>query len=103
MKVILTEAAWDDLFHIGKTIAAHNRNRANSFVDQLYNSCRELGLMPRAYPLLPDHEASGIRRRVHGNYLIFYRIGADAIEIIHALHGAVDYARLLFPDGDDEA
>ena len=52
--------------------------------------------MPRAYPLLPNWEDRGVRRRVHGNYLIFYRIGPDAVEVLHVLHGAMDYERMLF-------
>jgi len=43
--------------------------------------------------------AYGIRCRVHGNYLIFYRIDPDKLTIIHALQGARDYELLLFPDG----
>jgi toxin ParE1/3/4 len=54
--------------------------------------------MPRAYPLLPNWEDRGVRRRVHGNYLIFYRISADVVEFLHVLHGATDYERVLFPD-----
>jgi len=30
--------------------------------------------------------------------LIFYRVGIDAIEVIHILHGARDYEPLLFPE-----
>ena len=52
--------------------------------------------MPQAFPLVPRFEHTGIRRRVHGNYLIFYRIGPDAVDIIHIMHGAMDYERLLF-------
>jgi toxin ParE1/3/4 len=40
--------------------------------------------------LVPRHEGAGIRRRPHGNYLIFYRIGVDRIEVVHVLHGAQD-------------
>ncbi|MEF3365520.1 type II toxin-antitoxin system RelE/ParE family toxin [Methylocystis sp. 9N] len=39
-----------------------------------------------------------MRRRVHGDYLIFYRIQPSAVEILHVLHGAMDYERLLFPE-----
>jgi plasmid stabilization system protein ParE len=45
---------------------------------------------------VPRHEHLGIRRRPFGNYLIFYRVGA--IEVVHVLHGARDYERLLFPE-----
>jgi toxin ParE1/3/4 len=30
--------------------------------------------------------------------LIFYRIGPDAKEVVHILHGARDYEPLLFPE-----
>jgi hypothetical protein len=59
--------------------------------------------MPRAYPLLPNWEDRAVRRRVHGNYLIFYRIGPDAVEVLHVLHRAMDYEQILLPavDADD--
>ena len=53
--------------------------------------------MPERHPLLRRHQSIGIRRRVHGNYLIFYRIDADRVEILHILHGAMDYDAVLFP------
>ncbi len=52
--------------------------------------------MAYSYPLLPDHGESGIRRRVYGRYLIFYRVVDDDVEIVHILHGAMDYQSILF-------
>ncbi|WP_245268319.1 type II toxin-antitoxin system RelE/ParE family toxin [Mesorhizobium sp. WSM2561] len=52
--------------------------------------------MPERYPLLQRHRSSGVRRRVHGSYLIFYRITTDAVEIPHVLHGAMDFDAILF-------
>ncbi len=75
---------------------ADNPARAASFVDELYDRCLTLGDNPRAFPLLPDHEGKGIRRRVFGNYLIFYRVIDETTEVLHVLHGAQDYERLLF-------
>jgi plasmid stabilization system protein ParE len=46
----------------------------------------------------PGHEEGGIRRRPWGNYLIFYRVGDDSVQILHVLHGARDYEKILFPD-----
>ena len=54
--------------------------------------------MPERYPLFERHRSSGIRRRVHGNYLIFYRVGADTLEIVHVLHGAMDLGTISFLD-----
>ena len=38
-------------------------------------------------------------RRVHGRYLIFYRVNKDRITILHVLNGAMDVEALLFPEG----
>jgi toxin ParE1/3/4 len=54
--------------------------------------------MPRRYPLVPRYEKFGIRRTVYQDYLIFYRIHVEVIEIIHVLQGARDYETLLFPN-----
>lgn len=98
MIVVIGETAWDDMLRIGLSIKQDNPARAASFVDELYRSCKDTGHMPHAAPLLQNHENSGIRRRVHGNYLIFYRIGPQAVEILRVLHGARQYEQLLFPE-----
>ena len=57
--------------------------------------CLGLGEMPERFPLVPHYEAAGLRHRAHGNYLIFYRIEADRIVVIHILNGAQDYSSIL--------
>ncbi|WP_202314807.1 type II toxin-antitoxin system RelE/ParE family toxin [Mesorhizobium sp. L-8-10] len=47
---------------------------------------------------MPQEPCAGHRRRVHGNYLIFYRASGENVEILHVLHGAMDYERILFPE-----
>jgi plasmid stabilization system protein ParE len=98
MKVVITEAAFADLLEIGRAIAQDNTARAETFVGELYDRCRQLGAMPRAFPLLPEWEERGVRRRTCGNYLIFFRIDTDQVQVLHILHGARDYASVLFPD-----
>jgi toxin ParE1/3/4 len=98
VKVIFAPAAVSDLFAIGDYIRPDNPTRAQTFVDELIDHCYTLTDMPRRYPLVPRYEHWGIRRCVHGNYLIFYRVGDDLIEIVHVLNGAMDYEPLLFPD-----
>lgn len=98
MRVVITAAAYADLVHIGREIKKDNPTRAETFVAELHDRCQRLGAMPRAFPLLPDWEDRGIRRRPHGDYLIFYRVQAEQVEILHVLHGARDYERILFPD-----
>ena len=97
MKLVITDEATADLKEIGDWIAAANPRRALSFVDELKNRCACLIDMPHAYPLLPRHGASGVRRLPHGEYLVFYRVRKDTVEIVHVLHGARDYEAILFP------
>jgi toxin ParE1/3/4 len=98
MKVFFAPAAKLDLLSIGEHIGLENPDRAVSFVDELIDHCYTLADLPRRYPLVPRYEHWGIRRCVHGNYLIFYRVREDAVDIVHVLHGAMDYESMLFPD-----
>ena len=99
MKVVITDNAWDDLLAIGKRIQADNPKRAESFVEELYQCCRELANMPFAFAAVRG-PAEGIRRRRHGNYLIFYRVASHQLEVLHVLHAARDYERIVFGDPD---
>jgi plasmid stabilization system protein ParE len=96
--VVITEEAEADLEQLGDAIAVDSPLRAISFVRELRERCEGLAEFPRAYPLVPRYEDSGVRRRVYGNYLIFYRTGAESIDVLHVLHGAMDYEPLLFPE-----
>ena len=98
MKVFFAPAAKLDLLSIGENIGQENPTRAVSFVDELIDHCYSLADLPRRYPLVPRYEHWGIRRCVYGNYLIFYRVREDAVDIVHVLHGAMDYESMLFPD-----
>jgi len=98
MKVFFAPAAKLDLLSIGENIGQENPTRAVSFVDELIDRCYSLADLPRRYPLVPRYEHWGIRRCVYGNYLIFYRVREDAVDIVHVLHGAMDYESMLFPD-----
>lgn len=98
MNLVFTETARANLRAIGSWIAADNPKRALTFVDELEAHCKSLALRPQIHPLLFRRESSGIRKAVHGNYLIFYRVADDAVEILHVLHGAQDWERVLFND-----
>jgi toxin ParE1/3/4 len=99
MIVELTAAAEADLEAIGDYIAQDNPVRALSFVRELARSCLELADMPEAWPIIPRYEHHGVRRRVHGRYLIFYRVAEGQIVVLHVLNGAMDVEAILFPNG----
>ncbi len=98
MIVRISDEAERDLEAIGDWIARDNPARALTFVRELRAKCEGLADFPERFPLVPRYERHGVRHRVHGNYLIFYRVGEDAVDVIHVLHGATDYAGVLFPE-----
>ena len=98
MIVTITAEAESDLEEIAAYIAQQSPQIALRLVRELREKCESLSDVPRAYPLVPRYEDSGIRRRPFGRFLIFYRIGFDAVEVLHILHGARDYESLLFPE-----
>lgn len=97
MKVIWSPEAIADLEGLRDYIAADNRERAVSFVMEITEAGEGLAHMPRAFALVPRLEHLGIRKRIFGRYLIFYRIQPSEVHILHVTHGARDYIRVLFP------
>ena len=98
MIVEITAEAERDLETIGDWVARDNPARAASFVDELLAACLDLGDFPDRFPVAPRYEGHGVRHRVHGNYLIFYRVEAEKVVVLHVLHGATDYSALLFDE-----
>jgi plasmid stabilization system protein ParE len=99
MRLVFAAAARDDLRAIGDWIGNDDPGRALTFVAELEARCATLVALPHAFPLVPRYESHDIRRMPHGNYLVFYRVTNDVIEIVHVLHGARNYTALLFPNG----
>lgn len=97
MIVHLTAEAEYDLEAIGDYIARDNPKRALSFLQELRSKCLGLADMPERFPLVPRYETEGVRRRVHKDYLIFYRVEQEKVVIIHILHGEQNYSSILFP------
>jgi plasmid stabilization system protein ParE len=98
MIVELTAEAERDLESIGDWIAHDNPEAAANFVSELLAACLGLAEFPERFPLVRRYERQGIRHRVHGNYLIFYRVESEKVTVVHVLHGAMDYAGLIFPE-----
>ena len=97
MIVELTAEAERDLEKVGDWIAGNNPAVAERFVNELLAACLALADFPERFPLVSRYERHGIRHRVHGNYLIFYRVESDKVVVVHVLHGAMDYSGLLLP------
>jgi toxin ParE1/3/4 len=101
MKVVITDRAKEDLRAIARWISRDHPQRAVSFVGELANKARLLGRFPKRYTVRFHRGPVAIRARVHGDYLIFYHIVPDSVEVLRILHGARDYAAILFPEAGD--
>lgn len=97
MRVDLTTAARADIAEIGAYIRSDNPARAATFEQELVSACEAISDLPLGWPMVPRYEHIGYRRKAYKQYLIFYRLSADRIEIVRILHGRRDIERLLFP------
>ena len=96
MKFVLAPAARDDLDEIHAYIAADNPDAADRVQEAAFTTFAWLGELPHLgrfrrfqNPLLTDLRSFGVSG--YSNYLIFYRVRADAVEIVRVMHGAQDF------------
>ncbi len=94
-RVVLAGTAEAELEAIGDRIAQDSPARALAFVAELRAACDGLAEHPERFLLAPRYAEIGLRRRAYRDYLIFYRVGAETVEVIHVLHGARDVEGIL--------
>jgi toxin ParE1/3/4 len=82
-----SKRAESDIEAIGDFIARDNPTRALSFVSELRSHCRTIADFPRAYPVRAEFGRS-VRLAVFGNYLVFYVVRRDLVEIRRVVHAA---------------
>jgi toxin ParE1/3/4 len=101
MNVLFSPQSVEDLWLIEAHISQSNPERGASFTAELTAACVEIGAMPLSWPLVPRYERFGYRRRPYRNYLICYEVIDEdrTVSILHVIHAARDYERLLFPPG----
>jgi toxin ParE1/3/4 len=93
--VEFSREALQDLEAIGDWIAQENPDRAYRFVRELRVDCANLSDLPERYAIFKTTDMGDIRRKPHGNYLIFYVVGKAVVSISRILHGAQDYSDLF--------
>lgn len=83
-----------DLKEIWKYIAAHDRERADTFLRIVDDKLKSLA----QHPFIGKERAEimeGLRSFPVKSYVIFYRPLDDGIEVIRIIHGARDIENLL--------
>lgn len=86
LKVVRTELADEDLLEIWFYIGADDLDAADRVIDRIDQRCESLAKNPEMGTERPDL-MPGMRYLVEGNYLIFYRVRSDFIEILRILNG----------------
>lgn len=85
----LTEQADQDLLEIAFYIALDSVEVADRFIDRIHDRLELLAQSP-GMGRPRDELAPSLRSFTVGNYVIFYRLSRDGIEVIRVLHGARD-------------
>lgn len=84
--------AEDDLIAIWLYVAKENEAAADRLLDRIEERWRQLAAFPFS-GASRDDIGPGIRHVAVGEYLTFYRVGAEAVEILRVLHGRRKIAR----------
>ncbi|MCV0382113.1 MAG: type II toxin-antitoxin system RelE/ParE family toxin [Erythrobacter sp.] len=90
MRLVFTEKARADLRGIAMHIARDDYARALSFTEELRIACAGLRDFPRRFPVATHFADTEVRRRLHDDYLIYYRIENDTVAILRIVHGSID-------------
>ena len=95
MTVLISAEAEEDIERIGDFIARENPGRAESFTDELLKACLELAEFPYRFPAALPGRSTRLRRRIHGDYLIFYHVNDGSVTVLHVLHAKSDYGAII--------
>lgn len=78
--------ALQNMDHIADFIALDNRERAVSFVHDIFSLVEELRIFP--YRGKAGKRADIRELVVHQHYLVLYRVGKESIEVLQVWHAA---------------
>jgi toxin ParE1/3/4 len=94
-----TDQAKEDLFEIAAYVSLDNEQAALQLVDRIHDRCQSLAENPRM-GRTREELAPGLRSKLLGNYLIFYRPTEYGVQVVRLLHGGRNL-KTLFADFQD--
>jgi len=92
---VLSPDALQDLQDIWDFIALDNASAADQHEDQFFNAFEKLARQPRMGHTRSDLTERDVRFWPTGSYLIVYREGPTALQILAILHGARDVPEVI--------
>lgn len=93
-RLVVSNIAQFDLANIHDYIAERNLAAADRVVDQIEAAGLALIVAPFTGSAVGESHP-GLRFRVVGKYVVFYRVTDDVVWIQRVLHGARDFGKLL--------
>lgn len=96
-KIVLTETANECLLSIAEYIALDSPVRAETFIEEIVESLSEtLSVFPLAGKVYEEMEAKiEIRSLPYKNYVSFYRVRNDVVEILFIFNSAQNIKNIL--------
>src|SRR5258706_14077685 len=102
MTLVKRPAFFRDLDRYANRIARDDPDAARRLINAAENTCDALVLQPQMGHQEGFRKRAGVRSwRVKGfeNYLIFYQVTSDTVDILRLIHGARDLPKLFRPRG----
>lgn len=95
-RIVMLNSASQDLRDIVAYISQFSKKSALDQYDQIITKIDRLKDFPELYGLYkPGRFDMPYRKLVAGDYLVFYVVNEDEIQIIRILHGSRDIAKFL--------
>ncbi len=87
MKIIWSPLAIDRISEIAEYIALDNPVAAEKWVDDIFDSVKQLKLFPNSGRMIPELQLENFREIIFGNYRIIYRVDENQVSILTVRHG----------------
>jgi toxin ParE1/3/4 len=100
VKVVISTKAERDLERIGNYLARETDNP--EIVDRVYSGLAHVLELIGENPLMGREWlelSAGLRGFPHGDYMVFWRIRKDSVQIVRVMHQKQDIARAFRPRG----
>ena len=98
MKLVLTEAALDDLRSVrAYTLETRGAEQEERYLRNLWARFETIRSNPHRFRLR-EELFPGCRIAAEGRHVILFRADGDALQIIRVLHSAMDFKRHVRPE-----
>jgi toxin ParE1/3/4 len=94
-RLIFAPLAKADLKSIVRTIATDNPTAAKSFNDKVRQTCWLIASHPLIGEAMPEYANGKLRAIPYGNYIIYYQVVQNAVEVVRIVHGAREQDQLF--------